>query len=125
MLRAYPILKSSQPSADGIVSVLYQDTRVVPSRKTTYGSTVQYGSPGRTSRARRTNPSFECLEAGGINQVAERLAVIGQGSDQRSSISSEAEPVVEEKSGGGAKKMQEIFYVNRNNSTGHPGQMSH
>ena len=102
--------------------MLYQDTRVVPSRKTTYGSTVQYGSPGRSSRARRTNPSFECLEARGINQVAERLAVIG--SDQRSSISSEAEPVVEEV-GGGAKNLQEIFYVNRNNSAEHPGQMSH
>ena len=110
------------------MSVLYQDTRVVPSRKTTYGSTVQYGSPGRSSRARRTNPSFECLEARGINQVAERLAVIGQGSDQRSSISSEAEPVVEEshqRGGGGSKNLQEIFYVNRNNSAGHPGQMSH
>ena len=100
--------------------MLYQDTRVVPSRKTTYGSTVQYGSPGRSSRARRTNPSFECLEARGINQVAERLAVI-----QRSSISSEAEPVVEERSGGGAKNLHEIFYVNRNNSAAHPGQMSH
>ena len=111
------------------MSVLYQDTRVIPSRKTTYGSTVQYGSPGRSSRARRTNPSFECLEARGINQVAERLAVIGQqGSDQRSSISSEAEPVVEEshqRGRGGAKNLQEIFYVNRNNSAGHPGQMSH
>ena len=107
------------------MSVLYQDTRVVPSRKTTYGSTVQYGSPGRSSRARRTNPSFECLEARGINQVAERLAVIGQGTgDQRSSISSVAEPVVER--GDGVKNLQEIFYVNnRNNSAGHPGQMSH
>ena len=55
--------------------------------------------------------------------MAERLAVIGQGSDQRSSISSVAEPVVEE-IGGGPKNLQEIFYVNRNNSAGHPGQMS-
>ena len=124
LLRAYPLLKSSQPNTEGIVSVLYQDSRVVPSRKTTYGSTVQYGSPGRSSRARRINPSLECLEAREINQVAERLAAIG--SDQRSSISSVAEPVVEESHRSGAmKNLQEIFYVNRNNSAGHPGQMSH
>ena len=99
--------------------MLYQDTRVVPSRKTTYGSTVQYGSPGRSSRARRIHPSMECLEAREINQVAERLAVIGN--DQRSSISSVAEPVVE---GGGKNNLQEIFYVNRNSGAGQPGRVT-
>ena len=104
--------------------MLYQDTRVVPSRKTTYGSTVQYGSPGRSSRARRIHPSMECLEAREINQVAERLAVIGN--DQRSSISSVAEPVVEGggERAGGKNNLQEIFYVNRNSGAGQPGRVT-
>ena len=67
---------------------------------------------------------MECLEAREINQVAERLAVIGN--DQRSSISSVAEPVVE---GGGQRagatnNLQEIFYVNRNSGDGQPGRVT-
>ena len=62
---------------------------------------------------------MECLEAREINQVAERLAVIGN--DQRSSISSVAEPVVE---GGGKNNLQEIFYVNRNSGAGQPGRVT-
>ena len=56
---------------------------------------------------------MECLEAREINQVAERLAVIGNG--QRSSISSVAEPVVERgrQRVGGKNNLQEIFYVNK------------
>ena len=57
--RAYPLLAVNHEQQEGLVSVvypdtsalhqaLYQDTRAVPSRKTTYGSA------GRLSRARRT-----------------------------------------------------------------------
>jgi hypothetical protein len=49
LLRAYgdPLKGSAnrQAGQEGIVSVLYKDSRIVPSRKTTYGS------PGRRSRA--------------------------------------------------------------------------
>ena len=67
---------------------------------------------------------MECLEAREINQVAERLAVIGN--DQRSSISSVAEPVVEggRQRAGGKNNLQEIFYVNRNSGDGQPGRVT-
>ena len=67
---------------------------------------------------------MECLEAREINQVAERLAVIGN--DQRSSISSVAEPVVEGggQRAGGKNNLQEIFYVNRNSGDGQPGRVT-